>query len=114
MVDEATRYRIAVNVESKLEPSELEYLIDSNFRHPIMDVVEALPAGWNPLERKPDRAALDFIRGNLVKREDLRKLPFNVPGPDTSRNPAGVAAAGAASRRAPAPAARSVAARRRD
>lgn len=86
VVDEATHYRIAVNVESKLQPSELEYLIDSNFRHPVLDAVAALPAGWSSLERKPDGAALDFIRGNLFNRDDMRELPFDVPGPDNDLN----------------------------
>jgi len=86
VVDEATHYRIAVNVESQLQPSELEYLIDSNFRHPVLDAVAALPAGWNSLERKPDGAALDFIRGNLFNRDDMRELPFDVPGPDNDLN----------------------------
>jgi uncharacterized protein YukJ len=86
IVDDATHYRIAVNVESKLRPSELEYIIDSNFRHPILDVVSALPAGWNTLEHRPGGAALDFIRGNLFDRDDMRALPFNVPGPDNDLN----------------------------
>jgi uncharacterized protein YukJ len=86
VVDDTTHYRIAVNVESKLAPSELEYLIDSNFRHPVLDAVAALPAGWNALEHKPGGAALDFIRGNLFNREDLRSLPFDVPGPDNDLN----------------------------
>ena len=86
VVDEATHYRIAVNVESKLQPSELEYIIDSNFRHPVLDAVAALPAGWSSLERKPDGAALDFIRGNLFNRDDMRELPFDVPGPDNDLN----------------------------
>ena len=86
VVDEATHYRIAVNVESQLQPSELEYLIDSNFRHPVLDAVAALPAGWSSLERKPDGAALDFIRGNLFNRDDMRELPFDVPGPDNDLN----------------------------
>jgi uncharacterized protein YukJ len=87
VVDDVTHYRIAVNVESKLEPSELEYLIDSNFRHEILDAVAALPAGWNVLnEHKPGGAALDFIRGNLFNRDDMRKLPFDVPGPDNDLN----------------------------
>jgi len=86
VVDEATHYRIAVNVESKLQPSELEYLIDSNFRHPVLDAIAALPAGWNALEHKPDGAALDFIRGNLFNRDDMRQLPFDVPGPDNDLN----------------------------
>jgi uncharacterized protein YukJ len=86
VVDDVTHYRIAVNVESALQPSELEYLIDSDFHHPVLDAVAALPAGWTVLEHKPGGAALDFIRSNLFKREDLRRLPFDVPGPDNDLN----------------------------
>jgi uncharacterized protein YukJ len=87
VVDDASHYRIAVNVESDLQPSELEYLIDSDFRHEILGAVGALPAGWNALDQhKPGGAALDFIRGNLFNRDDMRQLPFNVPGPDNDLN----------------------------
>jgi len=87
VVDDAAHYRVAVNVESKLQPSELEYLIDSNFRHPVRSAVAALPAGWNVVDQhKPGGAALDFIRGNLFNRDDLRQLPFDVPGPDNDLN----------------------------
>jgi uncharacterized protein YukJ len=87
VVDDTTHYRIAINVESKMQPSELEYLIDSNFRHDILDAVVALPAGWNALdEHRPGGAALDFIRGNLFDRDDMRQLPFDVPGPDNDLN----------------------------
>ncbi len=87
VVDDATHYRIAVNVESKMRPSELEYLIDSDFRHEILNAVTALPAGWNVLDQhRPGGAALDFIRGNLFNRDDMRQLPFDVPGPDNDLN----------------------------
>jgi uncharacterized protein YukJ len=87
VVDDTTHYRIAVNVESQMQPSELEYLIDSNFRHQILEAVAALPGGWNVLgTHKPGGAALDFIRGNLFNRDDMRQLPFDVPGPDNDLN----------------------------
>ncbi len=87
VVDDAAHYRIAVNVESKLQPSELEYLIDSNFRHEVLDAVLALPAGWTVLnQHKPGGAALDYIRSNLFNRDDMRELPFDVPGPDNDLN----------------------------
>jgi uncharacterized protein YukJ len=87
VVDDERHYRIAVNVESQMQPSELEYLIDSNFRHEILEAVAALPAGWNVLDtHKPGGAALDFIRGNLFNRDDMRQLPFDVPGPDNDLN----------------------------
>jgi uncharacterized protein YukJ len=77
-----THYRVAVNVQSKLPPSELEYVIDASFRHPVLDAVSALPVGWNALERRPGGAALDYIRADLFDRDDLRTLPVDVPGPD--------------------------------
>lgn len=87
VVDDAAHYRIAVNVESQMQPSELEYLIDSNFRHEILNALAVLPPGWNALDKhEPGGAALDFIRGNLFNRADMRKLPFDVPGPDNDLN----------------------------
>jgi uncharacterized protein YukJ len=86
VVDDATHYRIAVNVASQLQPSELEYLVDSNFRHPILDAVAALPVGWSALSHAAGDPALDFIRGNLFDRDAMRKLPFDVPGPDNDLN----------------------------
>ncbi|MEA2181823.1 MAG: hypothetical protein QOF69_1008 [Solirubrobacteraceae bacterium] len=86
VVDDATHYRIAVNVASQLQPSELEYLVDSNFRHPILDAVAALPVGWSALSLAAGEPALDFIRGNLFDRDAMRKLPFDVPGPDNDLN----------------------------
>ena len=83
---EGTSFRIAVNVESDLAPSELEYVIDSAFAHPILPEVAALPSGWTALDRKPGGVALGFIRAHLFKREDLRTLPFDVPGPDNDLN----------------------------
>jgi uncharacterized protein YukJ len=81
-----THYRVAVNVESKQQPSELEYLVDSDFRHPILDALAPLADGFSELERKPGGAALDFIRANLFDRSLLRELPFDVPGPDNDLN----------------------------
>jgi uncharacterized protein YukJ len=86
VVDDSTHYRIAVNVESQMQPSELEYLIDSNFHHPVLDAVAALPVGWSPLHHESGSPALDFIRGNLFDRNEMRKLPFDVPGPDNDLN----------------------------
>ncbi|MEA2190815.1 MAG: hypothetical protein QOI73_936 [Solirubrobacteraceae bacterium] len=82
----ATHMRIAVNVASQMQPSELEYVIDSDYRHPILAELAALPAGWNALESRGGGVALDFIRANLFDREALRPLPFDVPGPDNDLN----------------------------
>jgi uncharacterized protein YukJ len=86
LVDEAADYRIAVNVNSKLSPSELEYLVDEHFQHPILEGLRALPLGFTPLPSAPGGLALDFIRGNLLKPESMTPLPPNVPGPDNDLN----------------------------
>ena len=86
IIDDTTDYRIAVNVKSQLPPSEVEYIVLENFQHPIAPIVEALPKGFTPLERKPGSGALDFIRGNLFDRSKMRPLPFSVPGFDNDLN----------------------------
>jgi len=87
VVDEAgTDYRIAVNVKSKLAPSELMYHIKSHFVHPVTAAVEPLPSGFSTLARNSTSGALDFIRGNLLNPALMTPLPFNVPGPDNDLN----------------------------
>jgi uncharacterized protein YukJ len=86
VVDATTDYRIAVNVASQLAPSEVEYLIESNFAHPFLPQLEALAVGWHPLSPKPGGPALDFIRTNLFDPRKLVPLPLNVPGADNDLN----------------------------
>jgi len=75
-------YRIAVNVKSQSKPSELLFLVDDQFAHPITGPLGNLPLGWSELPSQPGGVALDFIRGNLFKREDMHELPSSLPGPD--------------------------------
>lgn len=86
MIDDLVDYRIAVNVLSKLSPSELEYLIDSKLRHPVLTGLGELEPGWHRLESKPGKLALDFIRGNLFDPRRMTPLAFNIPGPDNDLN----------------------------
>ena len=86
LIDNTTDYRIAINVKSKSSPSEVEYVVVEPFQHPILTRIESLPLGFSKLASKPDSGALDFIRGNLFKRTDMRPLPFNVPGFDNDLN----------------------------
>jgi len=82
----STHYRIAVNVKSQSEPSELLFLVDENFQHPILTRLNDLTSGFTPLTSKPDSGSLDFIRGNLFSRLDMRLLPFDLPGQDNDLN----------------------------
>ena len=88
VVDDTTEYRIAVNVKSQESPSEVEYLVDEDFHHPITDALLARASGFAALPSRPDSGALDFIRGNLFDRMKMRPLPMNVPGPDNDLNEA--------------------------
>lgn len=86
VVDETTDYRIAVNVKSQESPSEVEYLIDDRFRHPMLPALAALDFGWHPIAPKPGGIAIDFIRANVLDRTKFVPLPFNVSGPDNDLN----------------------------
>jgi len=81
-----THFRIAVNVKSQTAPSELLFLVDENFQHPILSRLPELSTKFTPLPSKPDSGSLDFIRGNLFSRLDMRLLPFNLPGQDNDLN----------------------------
>jgi uncharacterized protein YukJ len=72
--------RIAVNVQSAMAPSELLYVVEEDFTHPILAGLAGLSEGWTPLPSQPGGLALDFIRGNLLDRSHLRMLPADVPG----------------------------------
>ena len=80
--DAGTHYRIAVNVKSQQSPSELLYVVDDDFTHPILGLLPPAAGGWTLLPRGPGGPNLDFIRGNLFQRSDLRLLPPDLSGPD--------------------------------
>lgn len=84
IVDNENEWRIAINVESA-DGSEVEYVIISDFRHPITERLFALNSGFTPLSGS-SRLGLDFIRGNLVDPRSFIPLPMNLPGPDNDLN----------------------------
>ena len=77
-----SEFRAAVNVLSRQAPSELLYLADEDFQHPILSALPRLPDGFTPVLSSPGGFALDFIRGNLFDRSAMRALPPSSPGPD--------------------------------
>ena len=74
--------RIAVNSKSQSSPSELLFLVDDNFQHPLTARLPALAEGFTPLPRAASGGGLDYIRANLFNRLDMRALPSSLPGPD--------------------------------
>ena len=54
VVDETTHWRIAINVKSKLSPSELLYQVVEDFRHPVTAQVGGLDPGFHELASRSD------------------------------------------------------------
>jgi len=86
VIDDHLDYRVAVNVKSKVSPSELRYIIIDNFTHPILEELKRLPLGFNHLDSEAGGMALDYIRGNLFDPQKMTVLPHNLPGPDNDLN----------------------------
>ncbi len=83
LVDEAgMQVRVAVNVQSQLQPAELLYLVEDDFRHPVTSALPAAGTGWTSLPPGPGGANLDYIRGNLFDPAGLRTLPADATGED--------------------------------
>ncbi|TBR57729.1 DUF2278 family protein [Mastigocladus laminosus UU774] len=82
-------YRIAINVRSVQKPYDLLYLIDNNFEHYITQKLKTLNFGFNKIEvsqRQAGGIALDYIRGNLFKVNEMKALPYSVPGENNDLN----------------------------
>jgi uncharacterized protein YukJ len=75
-------YRAAVNVRSAQSPPDLLFLVDDDFRHPVTDGLTQLPSGFTALPSHAGGLALDYIRGNLFDRRQLRPVPTTQPGPN--------------------------------
>ncbi len=79
---QGTDYRAAINVLSYTPPSELLYIADDDFRHPLTALLPPPSSGWTSLPSQPGTASLDFIRGNLFDPAQMRILPPELPGSD--------------------------------
>ncbi|WP_406662037.1 DUF2278 family protein [Methanolobus sp. ZRKC3] len=86
IIDDNYRHRIAVNVKSKMKPSELLYYVDDDFSHQMLDKLESMPLGFHELHSKPGGTAMDYIRGNHFDTSKMRPLQHNIPGPDNDLN----------------------------
>jgi uncharacterized protein YukJ len=82
-------FRAAINTRSN-EPgpghSDLLYVVDENFRHPICEDLLGLRPGFTPLRKQANGAAIDYQRGNLFDPATMRRIPAHLPGPDNDLN----------------------------
>jgi len=85
-------WRVAVNVRSKHRrevighDSIVLYKMAEPFVHPILDRISAVRPGFTPLEPSPGSGALDFVRGGIVDRTEMRLLPADGPGANDDLN----------------------------
>ncbi len=86
IIDDTTDYRISVNVKSKLSPSELLFIVDDRFEHPLTHDLPDFKNGFTSIDSKPGGVALDYIRGNLFSSASMVPLAHNIPGPDNDLN----------------------------
>lgn len=77
-------FRVPVNVKSCKRPSELLFLVNTSFDHPVLDFLPRLAPGFTPLpvHQQWETLNLDYIRGNLFDPQQMRPLPPDLPGPD--------------------------------
>lgn len=60
----------------------LNFFVDEDFRHPIVDRLRLLGPGLAQLERSYAAGALDYIKGNLFDPRKMRVLPSQSAGGD--------------------------------
>ena len=56
-------FRVAINVKSRQSPSELLYLIDERFEHPVTDFLARIEEGFHELDRSPMSRSARFYPG---------------------------------------------------
>ena len=83
---DGTMFRVAVGTRSLHGAPDLLYFADPDFEHPFLERLVELEDGFHPLEHTRESGALDYARGSLVRREQMRPLPVDLPGRDNDLN----------------------------
>ncbi len=78
------RFRVAVNTRSGTShsrESDLLYFADDDFRHEITARLAQVDDGVLHVESRPRGLALDYQRGGMFDRRQIRRIPASRPGP---------------------------------
>ena len=78
------RFRVAVNTRSgtsHAREADLLYFADDDFRHEITKRLAQVDDGWRHVESRPRGLALDYQRGGMFDRRQMRRIPASKPGP---------------------------------
>lgn len=79
-------FRVAVDTRSKEGAPDLLCRSHDDFDHPLLGSLQALDDGFHPLAPNRESGALDYVRGSLVRRGEMRPLSVDVSGPDNDLN----------------------------
>ncbi len=85
LIDGGTRFRIAINTRSIEGDGRAQALLGAIVaidRPAFTDRLAALAPGFTRLRGPEDGLALDYVRGGLVQREQMRPIPGWRPGKD--------------------------------
>lgn len=80
--DQETNYRIAVNIQSGMRPSEVLYYVSENFNSEQISKLPALKYGFTSINTNNRDIALDYIRGGLFDSRKMVPLPPFKSGPN--------------------------------
>jgi len=84
--DGKNEHRVAVNVNSRVAPSELLYFVDDNFIYPIIENLPQLEMGYRKVARSSRNLRLDYVRGGLFDTSKMVPLECDIPGPSNDLN----------------------------
>lgn len=79
-------YRIAINIMSKMEPSELLYSVSEDFNSDQITILPTLKEGFTEINQQNHEIALDYIRGGLFDPSKMIALPADISGPNNDLN----------------------------
>lgn len=80
-------FRASINVQStdRRRP-DLLFDVEEDVRHPLMQRLETLDEGFHPATPGPDGLCVDYVRGGMVKLNQMRAIAHDVPGHDNDLN----------------------------
>ena len=70
-----TLYRAAVNVLSDNNPPDLQFYVDDNYTHPILQIVKGFTPGLFTLQSKAGTGALDYVKESLFDISRMTIIP---------------------------------------
>jgi uncharacterized protein YukJ len=78
------RFRAAVNTRSgtsHAREADLLFFADDDFGHDITERLKDVEDGWLAVASRPHGLALDYQRGGMFDRRQMRRIPDSRPGP---------------------------------